>query len=274
MIETRTLRGVWSATITPFDASFTPDAAKAIPYYRELLDRGCNGLNVLGTSGEAMSLSVEQRVRFMEALANELPVARVMTGTGASSLADAVALTRASFDLGFAAALLMPPFFYREVTDDGVLRFFDALLTRTHSPGKSVVLYNFPKMSGVTFTAPLVDRLVAAFPGAIAAMKDSSNDRALQGQVLERHPGFAVLPSSEEFLADVTDHGTAGCISGSVCLWPELAKKVFENGTEGERAELARLRHSLPAASIIPAVREKVAIARGDDEWRRSVPPL
>ncbi|MDP9025684.1 MAG: dihydrodipicolinate synthase family protein, partial [Candidatus Eremiobacteraeota bacterium] len=178
MISKTHLRGIWSAVLTPFDADFSPDAAKAISYYRDLLDRGCSGLNVLGTTGEAMSLSVEQRVAFMERIAaSDLPKSRIMTGSGAASLADAARLTRAAFDLGFAAALVMPPFFYRDVSDDGVARFFDALLRRVPLRERSIVLYNFPRMSGITFAPDLVDRLHAEFPGSFAGMKDSSNDR-------------------------------------------------------------------------------------------------
>ena len=114
-----TLAGIWSAVLTPVDESFEPDPSVAVPYYGDLLERGCDGLNLLGTTGEAMSFSAGQRVRFMEAIASSgLPNKRLMAGTGAASLTDTAVLTRAAFDCGLRAALVMPPFFFREVGDD------------------------------------------------------------------------------------------------------------------------------------------------------------
>ena len=148
-----------------------------------------------------------------------------MVGTGAASLQDAVQLTRAAFELNFAAALVLPPFFFRDVTDDGIVRYFDELLQRAHAPGKRVLLYNFPRMSGVTFHADLVDRLVAEFPEAVAGMKDSSNDPSLQREVVKRQPHLAVFPATEQSLIEAKAYGAAGCISGSVALWPNARRQ-------------------------------------------------
>jgi len=244
-----------------------------VPYYRELLDRGCDGINLLGTTGEAMSFSAEQRLGLMEALATGgFPMARAMVGTGASSLADAVRLTRAAFELGF-AALIMPPFFYRDVTDDGIVAFFDALFARTAPPPQSVLLYNFPRMSGIEFHPALVDRLVTEFPQIIAGMKDSSNDPALQADVIARRPDFAVFPGSESDLVAAKARGAAGCISGSVALWPELARDVFTNDDAAKAAELTRRRAALDGLPFVPAVRARIARERNDPRWERIVPP-
>ena len=159
------MTGIWAAVLTPVDAEYRPDATLAAPYYAGLLARGCDGINVLGTTGEAMSFAMELRRAYMEALAaSGLPLERAMVGTGAASLGDAVTLTRAAFDCGFAAALVMPPFFFRDASDDGIVAFFDALLARATPPRGGVLLYNFPRMSGIAFTPALVDRLVEEFP--------------------------------------------------------------------------------------------------------------
>ncbi len=269
------LEGVWSAVLTPVDADLQPDAVRAIAYYRDLIEQGLHGINLLGTTGEAMSFGTAQRVRLMEALARSgFPPERAMVGTGAAALADCAVLTRAAFDLGFAAALVIPPFYYRDVTDDGVLRFFDALLARSHRPGAKVLLYNFPRMSGITFHADLVDRLVTAFPEAIVGMKDSSNDRALQAELVKRRPSFAVMPGSETGLGSRRERGLAGCISGSVALWASLARRVYDTGDPSEAETLDALRAELDGQPMIPAVRYLVAQQRRDDAWERCVPPL
>jgi 4-hydroxy-tetrahydrodipicolinate synthase len=268
------IRGIWAAALTPVAADFQPDAAKAIPYYRELLENGCDGINVLGTTGEAMSLSAEQRVHYMRLLASSgLPMARMMAGTGAAALADAVELTRAALDCGFAAALIMPPFFYREASDDGIAAFFDALFARAKLPRKSVLLYNFPRMSGVALHADLVDRLVEASGDRIFGMKDSSNDECQQSEIICRRPGFSIFPGSESDLAEAKRRGAAGCISGSVALWPRLAKNVFESGDEAQASELNRRRAALDGVPLVGAMRYLIAAQRGEPEWERTMPP-
>jgi 4-hydroxy-tetrahydrodipicolinate synthase len=273
MIATTLLTGVWSAVLTPIDENYTPDAPRAVEYYRDLLRDGIDGINLLGTTGEAMSFGRKQRLRLMEAVAAGVPRERTMCGTGASSLADAAGLTRAASELGFAAALIMPPFFFRDAGDDGILRFFEALLAQTGALRSTILLYNFPKMSGITFHADLVDRLMALFPGMIGGMKDSSNDVALQRELLTRHPELRVFPSTEETLVDAKSRGLAGCISGSVALWPAPAHQAYANADAGAGAQVRDNRAALGGKPLIAQVRERVAKARNDDAWLRAMPP-
>jgi 4-hydroxy-tetrahydrodipicolinate synthase len=275
MMSSESLRGIWSAALTPVGEDLWPDNEIAIAYYRDLLENGCSGLNLLGTTGEAMSFGVKQRMRFIDAIAESgLPMQRLMFGTGASALHDAVRLMRAAYGADAAAALVMPPFFFRDAKDDGIVAFFDALLSRAYVQGKRVLLYNFPRMSGITFHPDLVDRLLTEFPGVIAGMKDSSNDRALQKTVLERHPDLAVFPGSEEYLVEAKAYGAAGCVSGSIALWPRLAREVFETGDPEAAQRLTKLRRSLAGVPFIPAVRYFTALTRRNAAWERAMPPL
>ncbi|HEY1881774.1 MAG TPA: dihydrodipicolinate synthase family protein [Candidatus Cybelea sp.] len=270
----RRLQGIWAAVLTPIAEGLEPDAGRAAPYYHELLRGGCDGINVLGTTGEAMSFSTGQRIRYMEALASDgLPMDRAMAGTGASSLDDAVRLTRAALDCGFTAALVMPPFFHRDASDEGVVAFFDALLARVNPPPRSVLLYNFPRMSGITFSAELVDRLVASSEDRIFGMKDSSNDARLQKEIALRHPGFCIFPGSESDLLGAKSRGAAGCISGSVALWARFAKNVFESEDAEKGRVLDGLRAALDGVPFVPAVRHLTAAQRSDPQWERVMPP-
>lgn len=265
------LSGVWAAVLTPVSAELQPDAAKAVGYYRSLLDDGIDGLNVLGTTGEAASFGIGQRLAFMEAIAaSGLPRDRIMIGTGTTALADTVTLTRAAHELGFAAALVMPPFYFRDVTSEGIVAYFEGLAARVQRP--RLLLYNFPAVSGVTFSAELVERLLKSLPGAIAGMKDSSNDAALQRALVARHRNFAVFCSSEESLYDRRSEGLAGCISGSVALWPQLAKRVWETGAETER--LTQMRRNVAGAGMLQRIRAETARALGDDSWATPMLPL
>jgi 4-hydroxy-tetrahydrodipicolinate synthase len=272
--EEETMKGIWAAVLTPIDESLAPDAGRAAVYYRDLLQRGCDGINLLGTTGEAMSFDAETRMRFMEAVTSSgLPMDRVMAGTGAASLGDAARLTRQAFACNFSAALVMPPYFFRDASDDGIVAFFDRLFAQTDPPRNKVMLYNFPRMSGVTFDPPLVDRLLAEFPETIAGMKDSSNDTRLQTELIARHPELAILPGSESDLLAAKERGVSGCISGSVALWPELARDVFRNAREDQGDQLTRRRAGLDGVPFIPAVRHLTAMQRDDPGWERAMPP-
>jgi len=267
-------RGILAATLTPFDEEFFPDATLAIPYYAELLQSGCDGLNVLGTTGEAMSIGLQSRLRFMELLASALPVGRMTCGTGASALEDAVQLTRLAIDAGFGAALVIPPFYYRDSGERGVLRFFDALFARVHPPRGRIMLYNFPRMSGYEFSPELLARLLSEFPGLICGIKDSSNNMRLEQDWHAAHPELAIYPGSEALLADARRHGFAGCISGSVCLWAAQAKEAWTSGDAAALERVEVLRDALEGMPLIGAVRERVAGARSEPAWTRSMPPL
>ncbi len=266
------LSGIWAAVVTPVDEMFEPDCARATHYYGDLLNNGCDGINLLGTTGEAMSFSFRQRETLMEAVAESgLPLQRFMCGTGAASIADAIALKKAADRLGFSAALVMPPFFYRDANDDGIMHFFDALLSAANET--PVVLYNFPAMSGITFSANLVARLVTAFPKAIVGIKDSSNSIDYEREILARFPALRIFPGSEALIAQGKPLGIAGCISGSVALWPKLARKVLDSGDANLAADLEEKRRTV-GAPLIAAVRKRIAQERNDDGWLRSVPPL
>jgi len=266
------IRGIWSAVPTPIDAQYAPDTHRAVAFYRELLANGCDGINLLGTTGQAMSFDVAARRGLMHAVAESgIDGARVMCGTGAASLNDAIALTLTAHDAGFAAALVMPPFFYRDAGDEGIVRFFDALMNATTG---HIILYNFPRMSGIAFHLGLVSRLLEDYPGRVIGIKDSSNDRAYQQSVIARHPSLAILPGAESYLSEALEYGIAGCISGSVALWPALAQKVFRERNVEAARELAAHREALGTASFIPTVHARIASARNDEAWRRVVPPL
>src|SRR5436853_747597 len=166
------LSGVIAAVATAVDESGAPDAARSVKLARFLLDTGCDGLNVLGTTGEATSFSVEQRKTVMSAYGQAgLPLDRLMVGTGAASIADAIALTRHAAELGFGGALVLPPFYYKGVPDDGLAAYIGALVQASAAKPVPVYLYHFPAMSGLPWHVALIKRLRDAFPGRIVGLK-------------------------------------------------------------------------------------------------------
>src|SRR5215471_2259765 len=210
------LQGVIAAIATAVEESGEPDCTRSTALARYLLANGCDGLNVLGTTGEATSFSLEQRKRVMTAYRDAgLPLGRLMVGTGAASVADAVALTRHAADLGFAGALVLPPFYYKGVPDDGLVAYIDTLVKATDRKPIPIYLYHFPAMSGLPWHVALIRRLLDAYPSRIVGLKDSSGDMVYARSTAAISKNFSVFPSTEACLIEARSGTFAGCISAT-----------------------------------------------------------
>src|SRR5512133_1322249 len=212
------LAGVLAPVLTPFDADLAPDAPRWIRLCRWLLDQGLAGLAIFGTTSEANSLSVDERERLLEALlAAGVDPGRLVPGTGCCALPDTVRLTRAAVRAGCAGVLVLPPFYYKGVPEDGLFRSFAEVIERVGDDRLRVYLYHIPPVAQVGISAPLVERLLAAYPRAVAGMKDSSGDFENTRAMIERFAagGFDVFAGSERFLLRTLRAGGAGCITAS-----------------------------------------------------------
>lgn len=269
------LFGVIAAIATAIDEKGEPDCARSIDLARFLLNRGCDGLNVLGTTGEATSLSVPQRFRVMEAYSRAgLPMTRLMVGTGATALADAVALTQRAAELRFAAALVLPPFYYKGVPDDGLFAYIETLVTATASQPIPIYLYHFPAMSGLGWPLPLIGRLIGAFGTRIAGLKDSSGDLAYGRQAASVAPDFKVFPSNEATLMEVRTGVFAGCISATANLNADLCAKAFHAHDRTALEQAVAVRGLFDGRPLVPGVKALLARIHRDAAWARTLPPL
>lgn len=265
--------GVIAAAPTPVGPAGDPDTQRFVRHAEWLLANGCDGLNVLGTTGEANSLSAGQRMAVMRAAAAALPGGRLMVGTGTPDLETTVTLTRQAHDLGFAAALVLPPYYYKGVSDDGLFAWFAAVVAATRAAPIPIYLYNFPQMTGITFAPPLAHRLAASFPDRIRGAKDSSGDLAYAAE-LARIPGFKVFPSSETALARADRDGFAGCISATVSVTAPLVARLWaDRGNAALLERAAAARAAISAVPLIPAVKHLVGRLHGDPEFDRVLPP-
>ncbi len=268
------IRGVVAAVTTAVDDDGAPDCDRLIAHSRWLLDHGCDGLNILGTTGGFASFSVAQRLRVMRALgASRLPLDTMMVGTGTAAFEDTVTLTKAAVEVGFSGALVIPPFYYKNVSEDGVFAYFERLIAAVGTASLRLYLYNFPAMSGVPFTPALVGRLVGAFPRTVAGVKDSSNDAAYVAALHAAFPELDLFPSSESVLANARRAGYAGCISATANATAPLAARVWA-GDDASQPALAAIRDAISSVPLIPACHALVARVHGDDAWLRMAPPL
>ena len=270
-------RGVNAAVLTPFAADLSVDLPRMVAHAQWLLGNGVTGLGVLGTTGEANSLGVDERLALLEGLvAAGLPAERMLPGTGTPALPDTVRLTRRAAELGCGGALLLPPFFYKAPSEDGLFAYFAAVAERV-AGGVPLYLYHFPAQSAVPITLALVARLRNAFPGVFVGLKDSSGDldhtlsfvRAFAGEE------FAVFCGDDGHLGPVLRAGGAGSISAMANLSGAVSARVVADpaGAAGPEALLVALRRAVTAGPLIPGLKALLARRWRDAAWTRVRPP-
>jgi 4-hydroxy-tetrahydrodipicolinate synthase len=271
----KTLSGVIAAVATPVEETGAPDIKRALKLARFLLDNGCDGLNVLGTTGEATSFSREERMAVMSAYKAEgLPLDRLMVGTGAAAVADAIALTRHAAELGFAGALVLPPFYYKGVPDDGLAAYVNALVQATAAKPVPIYLYHFPAMSGLPWHVALIKRLLDAHPARIVGLKDSSGDMGYARAAAAISPAFAVFPSTEACLIEAKNGAFAGCISATANCNAELCARAWRSGDTAALDQAVAIRKLFDGKPLVSGVKALLAHIHGDPALARVKPPL
>ncbi|MCR8724996.1 dihydrodipicolinate synthase family protein [Frigidibacter sp. ROC022] len=267
------MQGIIAAVPTPIDASGAPIRELFVEHCRWALANGCDGLNVLGSTGEANSFDGATRGRVMGWAAEELGGERLMVGTGTPSLAETVALTTEADRLGFAVALVLPPYYYKPATDDGLYRWYMALHAALGARPIRLYFYNFPQMTGIVISQSVIERLHRAAPERFCGIKDSSGDLAYCRGIASALPGFIVLPSSETSLPEARSSGFAGCISATVNLSAPLCGRLWA-GETGLADRIATIRGSVSAQPLIPAIKYLVGRRSGDPSWEEVLPPF
>ena len=225
------VHGLWCAMLTPLDSSGGVDHDLMVAHARSLLDRGVDGIAPFGTTGEGQSFSVAERVAGVDALlAAGIPGERVVAATGCAALPETVALTRHGVQAGCAACLVLPPFFWKDVTDDGLFAWYANVIEAVGDPRLRVYLYHIPQISGTPLSVDLIARLAAAFPDVIAGVKDSAGDWTNTQALLARVPQLAILVGHEPHLPRLLRAGGAGTICGVANLFPALVKALLSPG--------------------------------------------
>ncbi|MDB5482622.1 MAG: 4-hydroxy-tetrahydrodipicolinate synthase [Caulobacteraceae bacterium] len=272
----KAIRGVVAAIATPFLETGEPDLPSLIARAGRLLDGGCDGLNLLGTTGEATSQSVEQRIAIMQAVGGSgLPLERMIVGTGAAALRDAARLTGEAARIGFSAALLLPPFYYKPVSDEGMLRFVETIAEATASSPIPLYLYNFPALSGIAYSPKLVALLIRHLGSRIAGLKDSSGDVAYAREIAALSPSLAVYPSNEAILLSARAGGPfAGCISATANLNAADCALAYHRGDEAALERAIRLRAIFDGLPLVPGIKAMIARLENDAAHARTLPPL
>ncbi|WP_028065188.1 dihydrodipicolinate synthase family protein [Solirubrobacter soli] len=266
--------GVYAAALTPLREDLTIDRRAYAAHCRRLLDEGCDGLAIFGTTGEANSFSVGERVSaWQDLVADGIPPETLLPGTGACALTDAVTLTREALAAGAPGVLALPPFYYKGVSDDGLFAFFAELIERVADDRLRLFLYHIPPQTILGFSFALIARLLDAYPGVIAGTKDSSGDAARIEAVCKEFPQLRVFAGTESLLLDTLRWGGAGCISATVNVTAPLSAEVFRTRDDAAQARLTARREHLERFPVIPALKAIMRHRTGEDTWHVR-PPL
>ena len=272
--------GVLAPVVTPFKSDLSPDPDRFVTQCKWMLSQG-SGLAIFGTNSEANSLSINERVALLEALLQaDVDPSRMMPGTGCCSLTDTIKLTDLAVKANCAGVLMLPPFYYKDVSEEGLFQYFSEVIERVGDSRLRVYLYHIPPVAVVGITPKLVERLMKAYPEAIAGMKDSSGDWNNTKVFLDNFAksGFDVFVGSESFLLANMQNGGAGCISATANVNPAAIDKLYRDWKSPEaqtqQDELNAIRKSTGQYVMIPALKAVVAHYTKDPEWSIVRPPL
>lgn len=281
--DARTPKGVFAASLTLLGPDLAPDAAACVEHCRWLLANGCDGIGLLGTTGEAPSFSVAERRGLLDAvIEGEIAPECLIVGTGAAALSDAAELTAHAVDAGAAGCLVVPPFYFKNVSDEGLYGSYARLIERVGRDSLRLYLYHFPQMSAVPIPHGVIARLIDDFPGVIAGIKDSSGDLSNMLALVEAFPGLDVFAGTERYLLPVLETGGAGCITAGANVTSSAVGALYAKwrrdggGPEAEALQERAIgyRDLLEGVPMIPAMKALLARYREDPGWRRVAPPL
>src|ERR1700720_1422563 len=265
--------------LTPFTPAGEPDAGRFVAFCRWLLDEGADGLAIFGTTSEANSMAAGERMALLDRLiAAGIPAGKLMPGAGACSITEAATLIRHAVGHGCGGVLMLPPFYYKGMSDDGIYAFIAGVIDRVGSSALRMYLYHIPPQTVLGLSLDLVGRLIDAYPNTVVGLKDSSGDWNNTAALLERFPGFAVFPGSEVFLLDGLRHGAVGCITASGNVNVPGIRKVYENWKTPQadklQAEITTVRRTIQAYPMVPALKRIAAHFHTARDWAGVPPPM
>ncbi len=276
-------RGVFSAALTPLDEALAPDHGRFVAHCQRLLAEGCDGIAMLGTTGEANSFSSDERRTLLEAaIAGGIAPEKLLPGTGVAALTETVALTRHALAQGVTTVVMLPPFYYKGLTEDGIFASYAEVVERIGDARLRVVLYHIPQMSAVPIPFAVIARLRARYPATFTGIKDSAGDFAHMQALVTEFPGLAVLAGADPLMLPLLREGGAGCITATSNLVAAELAFVFRHfadaakaaEVEAAQARIVAARNQASRFAQMASLKVMLGAKLGDDGWRRMRPPL
>ena len=273
--------GIYTASLTPLTSSYEPNLPALVSHVEQLFESGSDGVAILGSTGEANSLTIEQRLDIISYCGRTLAPERLMMGTGSCALQDAIRLTQASIEAGVFSVLVIPPFYYKPQSDESVIRYYSELISSVDDSRLRIIFYNFPKLSGYNFSTEILQELKARFGDIAAGIKDSSGDWENMLRITKNVPNFMVYSGTETLLLNILREGGAGCITASANLLAPECQLVYQawrndqqNTAEQVQKELTVLRKALESYQFVSELKGLMALHTGSEHWQEMLPPF
>lgn len=276
-----TIRGIFCAAFTAFDADGAVDGARSAAHARDLIEAGCDGVALLGTTGEANSLSLQERMALLETVVSSgVSADRLLPGTGVCSIPETVALTRHALSCGVRTLLLLPPFYYPMPSFEGLLAHYSRVIDQIGDDRLRVLLYHIPQMTDASIEPDLIHALTERFPNIVVGIKDSGGDIDRMQMLVRTFPGFSVFSGADPLVGPLLRAGGAGGITATANLIAPLLTELFDRIGEGSDAtheledRIATMRALFQRWPQIPALKAGKALLSGDLRWREVRPPM
>lgn len=273
--------GIWSPALTPIDERLDPDSKCFVNHVQWLLENGCHGVALFGSTGEATSFSVDERMQLLEAVVEAgVSPQRLMVGTGCCALTDSVRLTIHAVQCGCSKLLMLPPFYYKNLSDEAVVSSYAQVIERVGASKLRIFLYHFPKLSGIPITTGVIDQLLEAYPKAIAGVKDSSGNVANLDGLTARYPQLCIFPGSEKLLLHGLRTGAVGCITATANVNAAGIRMTFDawcdggTGVDVLQAAATSIRETIESLPMVPALKYLISQMRDDNSWLQMRPPF
>ncbi|MFL2738744.1 MAG: dihydrodipicolinate synthase family protein [bacterium] len=273
--------GIYTASLTPLTASYETNLPALVSHVEQLFESGSDGVAILGSTGEANSLTIEQRLDIISYCGRTLAPERLMMGTGSCALQDAIRLTQASIEAGVFSVLVIPPFYYKPQSDESVIRYYSELISSVDDSRLRIIFYNFPKLSGYNFSTEILQEFKERFGDIAAGIKDSSGNWENMLSITKNVPNFMVYSGTETLLLNILREGGAGCITASANLLAPECQLVYQawrndqqNAAEQVQKELTVLRKALESYQFVSELKGLMALHTGSEHWQEMLPPF
>lgn len=278
MINTILPNGSYVAVLTPMTDALEPDIPLLLAHSQAMLDQGAQGIALLGTTGEANSFTLPERMKIMSGLIDGgIPGSKIMVGTGCCSYGETVLLNKYALELGINSVLMLPPFYYKHVEDQGLFNYFEKVVHETADDRLEIYLYHFPKLTGLDLSIDLLGKLINEFPGIFVGLKDSGGDVNHMQQVIDHFPDFKLFAGTEKYLLDIMRRGGAGCISATANVTVSACTQVFANWQSAEadilQKKLTAMRSCFEGLPFTGILKQYLANLEQKPSWLNIRPP-
>ena len=273
--------GIYTASLTPLTSSYEPNLPALVSHVEQLFESGSDGVAILGSTGEANSLTIEQRLDIISYCGRTLAPERLMMGTGSCALQDSIRLTQASIEAGVFSVLVIPPFYYKPQSDESVIRYYSELISSVDDSRLRIIFYNFPKLSGYNFSTEILQEFKERFGDIAAGIKDSSGNWENMLSITKNVPNFMVYSGTETLLLNILREGGAGCKTASANLLAPECRLLYQawingqqNTAEQVQKELTVLRKALESYQFVSELKGLMALHTGSEHWQEMLPPF